>query len=325
MAINRRTVIATLAGVLGTQAFGAGPLGALAAERLTIVATTSQLADMAQVVAGDRAQVTALMGAGVDPHLYRQTRSDIARLGRADLVLWNGLYLEAQLESFLLELAKRQPVVALAERLPPERLIRHAVYDDKLDPHVWMDVGLWSLLADELAAVLAEHDPAGADQFTANAAAYRADLARLDAYVRAGMASIPEQQRVLITAHDAFNYFGRAYDVEVLGIQGLSTESEAGLARIGELVDLLVDREIGAVFVESSVADRNIRALIEGAAARGHAVAIGGELFSDAMGNPGTYEGTYIGMLDHNATVITQALGGDAPALGLDGKLGAGS
>ena len=274
---------------------------------------------------GERAEVTALMGEGVDPHLYRQTRADVARLRNADLVLWNGLYLEAGLQDFLLDLAQRQPVLALAEQLPADRLLADPAYPDKKDPHVWMDVGLWALLLDPLAAALTDADPAGADLYAANAAAYRDRLLALDAYVRDSIASIPDNARVLVTAHDAFNYFGRAYAIEVTGIQGLSTESEAGLARIGELVDLLVEREVRAVFVESSVADRNIRALVEGAAAKGHAVAIGGELFSDAMGAPGTYEGTYLGMLDHNATVITRALGGTAPESGLNGRLATGS
>jgi manganese/zinc/iron transport system substrate-binding protein len=188
-----------------------------------------------------------------------------------------------------------------------------------------MDVALWSLLADELAAELAALDPPATALFARNAAGYRAELEALDAYVRESIASIPEQARILVTAHDAFHYFGRAYDIEVMGIQGLSTESEAGLARIGELVDTLVEREVGAVFVETSVADRNIRALVEGAAAKGHMVTIGGKLFSDAMGAPDSYEGTYLGMLDHNATVISRALGGIAPETGRLGRLVAGS
>jgi manganese/zinc/iron transport system substrate-binding protein len=321
MLFARRFVIAAVIGLVGVLQASAPT----AAEPLTIVTTTSQIADMARHIAGDRARVTALMGEGVDPHLYRQTRADVARLRNADLVLWNGLYLEAGLQDLLLELAERQPVLALAEQLPEDRLLAEADYPDKKDPHVWMDVGLWALLADELAAALSDADPAGADLFAANAQAYRAALETLDGYIRDSIASIPEHARVLVTAHDAFNYFGAAYAIEVMGIQGLSTESEAGLARIGELVDLLVERGVGAVFVESSVADRNIRALVEGAAAKGHRVAIGGELFSDAMGAPGTYEGTYIGMLDHNATVITRALGGTAPDTGLNGRLAAGS
>ena len=317
---DRRAVLAAVA-VAAVLPFAAPA----AAEPSTIVTTTSQIADMAKNVAGERATVRALMGEGVDPHLYRQTRADIAAMRNADLVLWNGLFLEAGLEDFLLELGNQQPVVALAERLPAERLLTDEDYPDKHDPHVWMDVALWAGLVDEVAAILSDADPDGAELFAANAEAYRAELETLDAYVHGSIASIPENARVLVTAHDAFQYFGRAYDIEVMGIQGLSTESEAGLARIGELVDILVEREVGAVFVESSVADRNIRALIEGAAAKGHSVSIGGELFSDAMGAPGTYEGTYVGMLDHNATVITRALGGTAPETGLNGRLAAGS
>ena len=317
---DRRTVLAAMA------LAAALPLAApAAAEPLTIVTTTSQIADMARNVAGERAVVTALMGEGVDPHLYRQTRADVAKLRNADLVLWNGLFLEAGLEDFLIQLGRQQPVIALAERLPADRVLRDEDYPDQHDPHVWMDVALWASLVAEVEAILSDADPEGAELFAANAEAYMAELETLDAYVRDSIASIPEQARVLVTAHDAFQYFGQAYAIEVMGIQGLSTESEAGLARIGELVDVLVEREIGAVFVESSVADRNVRALIEGAAARGHAVTIGGELFSDAMGAPDTYEGTYVGMLDHNATVITRALGGDAPERGLNGRLAAGS
>jgi len=154
-----------------------------------------------------------------------------------------------------------------------------------------------------------------------NTSRHLTELEKLGAYAQTSLATIPEGSRVLITAHDAFNYFGKAYGFEVVGIQGISTESEAGLKRISELVDLLVEREIGAVFVESSVSDRNIRALIEGAASRGHTVRIGGELFSDAMGPAGTYEGTYLGMIDHNATIITRALGGEAPEKGNWGRL----
>ncbi len=321
MPVARRLVLAAALSL----AVGLPLPGTAAAEPLTIVATTSQVADLARHVAGERAVVTALMGEGVDPHLYRQTRADVARLRKADLVLWNGLYLEAGLEDFLLALGREQPVVALAERLPADRLLTDPTFPEKRDPHVWMDVALWAGLADELALVLGELDPPGAAVYAANAAAHRAELEALDRYVRASVAGIPKASRVLVTAHDAFHYFGRAYGIEVMGIQGLSTESEAGLARIGELVDVLVERAVPAVFVESSVADRNIRALVEGAAARGHPVAIGGELFSDAMGAPGTYEGSYVGMLDHNATLIARALGGTAPERGLNGLLGAGS
>ena len=178
--------------------------------------------------------------------------------------------------------------------------------------------------AAEIRDALIAADPANADAYHANAESFLAELETLSDYATQSLSTVPEAQRVLVTAHDAFNYFGRAYGFEVLGIQGISTDSEAGLSRIAELVDVLVERNVAAVFVESSVSDRNIRALIEGAAARGHAVQIGGELYSDAMGDPGTYEGTYLGMIDHNVTVITRALGGAAPERGMAGRLSAG-
>lgn len=291
-------------------------LPATAQDRLGVVATTGMIADAARQVGGELVEVTALMGPGVDPHSYRQTRTDIVAAARADLVLWNGLYLEAQLEEFLLELGETRAVVPVAEAVPPEDRIGSEDYADRFDPHVWMDPTLWSRVVLAVRDAMIEAHPEGAEVFTANAAAHLEDLSELSDYARTVLASVPAERRMLVTAHDAFNYFGAAYGFEVVGIQGLSTESEAGLQRIAELVDLLVDREIGAVFVESSVSDRNIRALIEGAAAQGHTVTVGGELFSDAMGAPGTYEGTYLGMIDHNVTVIARALGGEAPAQG---------
>jgi manganese/zinc/iron transport system substrate-binding protein len=291
-------------------------LPAVAQERLTVVATTGMIADAARQVGGDLASVTALMGPGVDPHAYRQTRSDIVATAQADLVLWNGLYLEAQLEGFLLDLAETRPVVAVAEAIPATQLIGSEDYEDRFDPHVWMNPNLWSRVVLTVRDAMSDAHPEGAETFAANAAAHLEELADLAIYSQTVLASVPAEARVLLTAHDAFNYFGAAYGFEVVGIQGISTESEAGLQRISELVDLLVERDIRAVFVESSVSDRNIRALIEGAASRGHDVVIGGELFSDAMGELGTYEGTYLGMIDHNVTVIARALGGEAPAQG---------
>ena len=187
-----------------------------------------------------------------------------------------------------------------------------------------MDVALWASSIDGISAALGELAPDHQSDFAANGEQYRQQLVELDDYVRQTVASIPREARILVTAHDAFNYFGSAYDIEVEGIQGLSTESEAGLRRIEDLVALIVERGVKAVFVESSVAERNIRALVEGAAARNHDIVVGGSLFSDAMGAHGTYEGTYIGMLDHNSTLITRALGGSAPELGLHGRLGGG-
>ncbi len=293
-----------------------------AATPLTVVATTGMIADAARAVAGDVAGVTALMGPGVDPHAYRQTRSDIVALSRADLVLWNGLYLEAQLERLMADLAARGPVVAVAEAVPADQRLADEDYSDRFDPHVWMDPDLWAIVVGAVRDALIAARPDAEALFRANADMHLAEVAALGAYAREVLASVPEPARVLVTAHDAFGYFGRAYGWRVEGIQGISTESEAGLARISELVDLLVTSRIGAVFVESSVSDRGLRALIEGAVARGHTVTIGGELYSDAMGAPGTYEGTWLGMIDHNVTTIARALGGTAPAEGRIGRLG---
>ena len=311
----------TFLGAAAAIAMSAQATLAFAAEKMDVVATTGMIADAAMQVGGDLVEVQSLMGPGVDPHAYRQTRTDIVAASNADLVLWNGLYLEAQMEEFLLELGQNQSIVAVAEAVPENLLIGHEDYEGRFDPHLWMNPNLWSRVVVNIRDALIEVHPEGEETFTANADAYLAELGDLARYTTEVLSTVPVESRVLLSAHDAFNYFGNAYGFEVVGIQGISTESEAGLQRIAELVDMLVDRDIRAVFVETTVSDRNIRALIEGAAAEGHEVIIGGELFSDAMGEPGTYEGTYIGMIDHNATTIASALGGQAPQTGMQGLL----
>ena len=268
--VKLRSVIAGLAAALAVLVapLAAGP--AAARDVINVVATTGMIADAARQVGGDLVRVKALMGPGIDPHAYRQTRSDIVALTKADLVLWHGLYLEAQMEEFMHRLAKRRDVVAVADRLPKDILISHDDYAGKLDPHVWMTPELWSRVVVIIRDALIAKRPDGEAVFRANAEKHLADLATLAAYTQRVLASVPPESRVLLTAHDAFKYFGQAYGFDVIGIQGISTESEAGLKRIGDLVDLIVARNIRAVFVESSVSDRNIRALIEGAAARGH-------------------------------------------------------
>ncbi|WP_416140420.1 metal ABC transporter solute-binding protein, Zn/Mn family [Halomonas sp. HK25] len=294
---------------------------ASADDRLQLVATTGMIADVVREVGGEQVEVRGLMGPGVDPHLYRQTRSDVTAMTRADAVFWNGLYLEAQLESFLERLGGRQPVIAVGEAVPREARLADEQYPDQHDPHVWMDPGRWRHAVEAIRDALVEMAPAHAEAFAERAEAYLEELEALDAYAREVLSSVPEEARVLVTAHDAFGYFGDAYGFEVLGIQGYSTESEAGLARIESLVRMLVERDLGALFVETSVSDRNVRALVEGAAARGHEVRIGGELYSDAMGPEGSYEGTWLGMLDHNVSQIAIALGGEVPEGGRLGRL----
>ncbi len=327
MTLSRRAFAPVLAGVAAlAMTFATAPASAeQSGAPLQVVATTGMIADAARQIGGDAVEVTALMGPGIDPHAYRQTRSDIVAMTNADLVLWNGLYLEAQMEEFLTDLGERQTVVAIGEAIPENLLLSHDDYDGRYDPHIWMNPNLWSKAVVAVRDAMIAADPDQRATFEANADAHLAEIADLAVYAQSSLASVPTESRVVLSAHDAFNYFGAAYGFEVVGIQGISTESEAGLNRISELVDMLVDRDIRAVFVESSVADRNIRALIEGAAARGHEVVIGGELFSDAMGSDGTYEGSYVGMIDHNATTITRALGGDAPELGMSDRLSAGS
>jgi len=319
MTLTRRLILAAAAAlILPGQSFAEDA-------PLKIVATTGMIADTAMRVGGDAVDVQALMGPGVDPHAYRQTRTDIVAMGQADLVLWNGLYLEAQMEDVLAEIASRTPVFAVAEAVSEERRVAHDDYDDRFDPHVWMDPALWKTVTLAVRDAMIEVSPENEAVFVENADVFLAEVAALADYSDRVLSSVPEPARVLITAHDAFNYFGEAYGFEVIGIQGISTESEAGLNRMSELVDMLVDRGIASVFVESSVSDRSVRALIEGAAARGHDVRVGGELYSDAMGAPGTYEGTYIGMIDHNVTTISSGLGGVAPERGMNGRLSAGS
>lgn len=281
---------------------------------LSVVATTAMIADPAREIAGPHATVTALMGEGVDPHLFKPARSDMAALLQANLVLANGHRLEGRMDdAFQRVAAQGTPVVRVAEAVAPDRLIEDPEYPGQADPHLWMDPLAWLEVTEIITQALAEADPANAETYRANAAAYQQRLRVLHDWAERAVATIPESQRVLVTAHDAFNYFARRYHIEVHAIQGLSTESEAGVRDIENLVTLLVDRGIPAVFTESSVSDRNIRALIAGAQARGHTVTLGGSLFSDAMGPADTKEGTYLGMIEHNIRTLVTALGGSIP------------
>ena len=317
-------IIAALLGL----ACGCGPKGNKVEQETKgeglydIVTTTGMVGDIVRVIAGDQATVINLIGDGVDPHLYKPTRHDVAALSHADLVFYSGLYLEGKMDSaFKAIQAKGKPVYAVTELIDPAFLIYPEGQEEHPDPHVWMDVQGWMATLAVVADALADYDPEHAAEYRGRAETFRQEMATLDHYIKNTLKTIPEDRRVMVTAHDAFNYFGRAYGLEVMGIQGISTESEAGIQDINRLVDLLVERKVPAVFVESTVAVKNVKALIEGARSRGHEVRIGGELFSDAMGASGTYRGTYIGMLDHNATTVAGALGADAAPGGFQGKL----
>lgn len=276
--------------------------------KLQVVTTIGQIGDAARVIGGDLIEVHALMGPGVDPHLYVASEGDVSTLQNADVILYNGLFLEAQMDNILEQISEYKTVVPVAENIPAERLLASPIYPDEHDPHVWFDVQLWRYAVEAVRDALMAADPANAAAFEANAAAYLAELDALDAYVRTEAERLPAEQRILITAHDAFNYFGRAYGFEVMGLQGISTQSEASTADVQDLAALIVARQVPAVFIESSVPVRTVEALQEAVRAQGHEVAIGGQLFSDAMGNADTPEGTYIGMVRYNIQTIVGAL-----------------
>ncbi len=277
---------------------------------IDIVATTGMVGDIVGVVGGERVQVTTLMGPGIDPHTYKASEGDVEKIGSADIIFYSGLHLEAKLAEVFEKMGDSITTVAVAERIPVERRIVVGTGVGAYDPHVWFDVQLWAIAVEAVRDTLVEIDPTHADGYNERADAYQIELTALDTYVAEQAALVPEAQRVLITAHDAFGYFARAYDFEVLGIQGVSTSTEAGAGDIQDLADFIVERQIPAVFVESSVSPRTVEALQEAVQARGFDVQVGGSLFSDAMGDAGTPEGTYIGMVRHNIDTIVGALAG---------------
>ena len=273
---------------------------------MPVVATTGMVADLVEHVGGPHVAVTQLMGAGIDPHLYKASTGDMAKLNRAAAIFYSGLHLEGKMGDTLTRLARKKPTVAVAESIDKGRLLEGG--PDRYDPHVWFDVLLWRETLSAVEQTLAEFDPTHTNDYHDAAEKYRVELKDLDDFCRRELATIASERRVLVTAHDAFHYFGRAYNLEVKAIQGVSTQSEAGLKEINELVAYMAHRGIKAVFVESSVSERNVQALVEGCKAHGHKVDIGGELFSDAMGKPGTPDGTYPGMVRHNVDLIVKAL-----------------
>ncbi|QDV92185.1 Periplasmic zinc-binding protein TroA precursor [Phycisphaerae bacterium RAS2] len=282
--------------------------GAAADAPLKVVCTIGMITDVVRNIGGPRVEVIGLMGEHVDPHLYKATPADHRALSAADVIFYGGLHLEGKMADLFVQMARKKPVLAVTQDIEPSKLREPPEFEGQFDPHVWFDVSLWKTAVGTIRDGLGEVRPAWKDEFAARGADYSAKLDELHGWCRSRIASLPAERRVLVTAHDAFGYFGRAYGMEVLAIQGISTESEAALKKINDLVDTLVARKIPAVFVESSVNPRTIQALIEGCKARGHAVRIGGELFSDAMGAAGTIEGTYIGMVRHNVETIVKAL-----------------
>jgi manganese/zinc/iron transport system substrate-binding protein len=285
--------------------------GDLSQRQVRVVATIGMITDVAQNVGGERVAVTGLMGPGVDPHLYKASEGDVGRLSEADVIFYNGLHLEAKMGEVLEQMVGQTKSVAVTSGIDEALLLSPPEFEGAHDPHVWFDVTLWMQAVETIRDTFVEVDPGGADLYRANAKDYMAKLEELQAYVQEQTARVPEQQRVLITAHDAFNYFGRAYGFEVRGLQGISTATEAGTGDVQDLADFIAENKIPAIFVESSVPVRNIEAVQAAVAARGFQVNIGGELFSDAMGDWGTEEGTYIGMVRHNVDTIVGALLGE--------------
>ncbi len=293
-----------------------------AKKEYTIVTTTGMVADIVRHVAGDHADVIGLMAEGVDPHLYTPTRNDIQKMMNADVVLYSGLLLEGQMQGdFKTMQTNGKSVFAVTDCLEKSFLRNPSEFEGHPDPHVWMDVTAWKKCVTEVADKLTEFDKPNAADYQKNAQEYQKKLTRLDEYIKKIIKTIPEKQRVLVTAHDAFGYFARAYSITVRSVQGISTEAEPSIDDINKLIDFIVENKVPAIFIESSVSEKSIQAIRDGVQQRKAKVALGGSLFSDAMGATGTYEGTYIGMLDHNATLIVHALGGTAPEKGFQGKL----
>ncbi|HEX2992813.1 MAG TPA: zinc ABC transporter substrate-binding protein [Anaerolineales bacterium] len=284
----------------------------IAERTINVVTTTGMIADAVINVGGERVQVQSLMGPGVDPHLYKASENDVQTLQEADIVFYNGLHLEAQMGEVLERMNDFGiRTVVVTDKIDRSTLLAPPEFAGNYDPHVWFDVTLWMKAADQIKEALIEADPTNQAVYEANAEAYLAKLEELHQYVLSQAEGIPAEQRVLITAHDAFNYFGRAYGFEVRGLQGISTEAQAGTADVQALADFIVERQIPAVFVESSVPQRNVEAVQAAVQSRGFDVKIGGSLFSDAMGTAGTPEGTYVGMVRHNIDTIVAALTGE--------------
>jgi manganese/zinc/iron transport system substrate-binding protein len=285
-----------------------GTPSAVAGRKVRVVTTVGMITDIVQQVGKERVDVTGLMGPGVDPHLYKATASDVKLLDSADIIFYGGLELEGRLTDVFVKMSRSRPTVAVTDEVPEDKLREPTEFEGKYDPHIWFDVSLWQYAVKTVNTNLGELDPGSRDVYQQNADAYLKQLDDLHQYVKTQIATIPPASRVLITAHDAFGYFGQQYGIEVRGLQGTSTATEAGANDVQALADFIATRKIKAIFVETSVPESTIKAVQAAVKAKGHDVAIGGELYSDAMGAAGTPEGTYIGMVRHNVDTIVKAL-----------------
>ncbi|WEJ61922.1 metal ABC transporter solute-binding protein, Zn/Mn family [Thiomicrorhabdus lithotrophica] len=297
---NKPTLINTF--ILGLTLFTAS---FTSQAQLNIITTTGMIADLAQNIGGKHVKATSLMGTGVDPHLYKATQGDLRRLTRADIIFYNGLHLEGKMQEIFEKLARKKTVVAVGANIDQNKLMHHGSYPD---PHIWFDLSLWQQAGQRVLETLQEQDPKHKADYQNQADEYLKQMAELDSWIKQQILEVPENQRILITAHDAFGYFGKAYDIKVMGLQGISTAAEFGLQDIKKLKNVIVKNNVKAVFVESSVSPRFIESLVAGVTAEGHKVVIGGELYSDAMGPQGTPTDNYFGMVKHNVQTIVNAL-----------------
>ena len=276
--------------------------------KLNVVTTTGMIADAVKNIGKDSVNLMTLMGPGVDPHLYKATQGDLRRLQSAQVIFYNGLHLEGKMGEVFEKLERIKTVIPVTKNIDEQWLLQDSTFQGAFDPHIWFDVSLWKNAVKQVAETLKAKDPKNSSYYSQNLSIYLNALDTLHNWVKTEVATIPKEKRIMVTAHDAFNYFGEAYDIEVRGLQGISTLSEFGLKDRVDLVNYIVDKQIKAVFVETSVSGKNINAIVEGCRQKGHEIIIGGHLFSDAMGAEGTTEGTYMGMVKHNVSTIVSSL-----------------
>lgn len=277
--------------------------------KLKVVTTTTMITDLLQQLGGDQIEVQGLMGAGVDPHYYKASQGDVSKLTEADIIFYNGLHLEGSMAKVLDNMSKtNKNTVPLADFIPKNELISNPDFKGNYDPHVWFDIDFWTLMAEKAAEELVKADPNNAASYNKRKDDYVTKLSNLKKDLKAKIQELPADQRRLVTAHDAFSYFAREFDFNVEGLQGISTVAEAGVQDVQRLAKYIVDENVKAIFIESSVPVRTIESLKEAVKHKGHEVVIGGELFSDALGSPGTPDGTYTGMYEHNVNTIVNAL-----------------
>ncbi len=278
-------------------------------QKLQVVTTTTMITDLLRNIGGDKIDVKGLMGTGVDPHLYKASEGDVSKLFNADVIVYNGLHLEGKLEDVFEKMrGQNKKTIAVSDVIDKSTLIGSEYFASNYDPHIWFDISNWKQITSYVVEKLSELDVENADTFETNGKAYLEKLSSLQRTIESSVAKLPIEQRILVTAHDAFNYFGKAFEFEVVGLQGLSTATEAGVKDVQKMAGFIIEKDIKAIFVESSVPKRTIEALVEAVKSKGHDVEIGGTLYSDALGSDGTKEGTYLGMYQYNVQTIVNSL-----------------